>query len=477
MTQRLRNSGVAYHVLVDRFAASTPVSADRWSPLDDDPSQLRGGDLAGLMARLDHLSQLEVDTLVLAPVWPSESYDGLKVIDHFDVAEALGGEPAFVALCQEARARDMRVVLTGVFDRVGRSHPWFVEGAAQRQDDGEVDPGLRRRSFFSFDDRAHGYASYRGDPAVPALNLDDHSLRHKLFHSDRSAIRVWLERGASGWLLEGADAFGFNVLHELVRSVHSVREDCVVIGDSRAFADQQVRDCIIDGVVNHYMRVALLGYLRGELQAQELARMLSHQRNRYGARALLRCWVGLSDLKTERLVSALGASARLSQMAVCLQYLLPGTVHVVYGDEVGLASDTSAGACAPMEWDPARWDGPLLQTYQRMGALRRRCPALVTGDVSILTPMGEEDLFALVRYTRDPRETVIAAFNRGGADRRTRLFVPVDGLADGTRLRDLLSDAEPRMECGTIVVDVPAHGAVILLDAELATRLQEFRRP
>ncbi|MFH1811475.1 MAG: alpha-amylase family glycosyl hydrolase [Pseudomonadota bacterium] len=462
----LPQPSVVYEVLIDRFSRSQDgvTAVQAWGE-EDDRHLVHGGDLRGVTRRLDHLVELGVDTLLLSPVWPSTSALGDEIEDFFSVSPALGGEEAFDELLQAAQQRGMWVLLTGLFDRVGHKHDWFVEATTQELDDGRIDPSQRRRSFFSFEQAPFGHAAYRGDQTQPELNLQDYHLRHKLLHGDRSVLRTWIDRGINGWRIDHAESLGYEVLGEILRASRNANPDCLVIGDARAFAAREVRDGLVDGVVNHYLREAVVAFLRGRVPAQELGRVLEQQVLRYGSRGLSRCFNVLSSAGDPRLLSLLDGDARRMHLAVQLQYALPGAAVVFYGDEVGLVGAELASCRRPMEWDRGRWNPDLLQAYKQMGALRRAQRALVSGDVTNLTPSGEPDVFALARSCGNPRDTVVAAFNRSDRAREVTLFVAVGGMVDGLPMRDALSETQAVFRNGVLDLVIPAHGAVILAPA------------
>ncbi|MBN2359692.1 MAG: hypothetical protein JXR83_09570 [Deltaproteobacteria bacterium] len=456
---------IVYEILVDRFKRSES-DGGRGAPAtwngDAEDGARWGGDLWGVVEQLDYLTGLGVDTLVLSPVWPANSPLGEGLEDFFAIDPRLGGEPAFTALVKAAHARSLQLLLRGIFNRVGRAHPWFVEGMRQQPEDGQIDPAMRWRSFFDFGRPPYGHAAHRGCPELPELNLADHNLRHRLFHSDRSVVRTWLERGCRGWVVDSAEELGYQLLHDIQRAARTVDASCSVIADSHAFSDREVRDGVVDGVVNHYLGQALLAYAGGRIDASELSRLLEHQRLCYGSRGLAQCFNPLSSFNDGRALARLGGEIALTQLAVQLQFVLPGAATILYGDEIGLGGALVDAGRRPMQWDPARWDGDLRNVYRRMIELRRLYPALLTGDVAPLTPRGATDVFALARFTRVPRETIIAAFNRGHEARRQLLFVPVEGLVNGLPLIDVISGNRLAMRDSTVEVELPAQGAAIL---------------
>ena len=80
----------------------------------------KGGDLMGIAERLDDLADLGVTALYLTPVFASASNHRYHTDDYYQVDPLLGGNEALRQLLDDAHARDMRVVLDGVFNHCGR---------------------------------------------------------------------------------------------------------------------------------------------------------------------------------------------------------------------------------------------------------------------------------------------------------------------------------------------------------------------
>lgn len=101
-----------------------------------------GGTLTGVAGRLDYLQALGVTYLHLLPLMKpraGESDGGYAVADFEDVNPALGSLDDFKALMDEARSRDVQVVVDLVCNHVADDHRWALGARA-----GEA----RYRDFF-----------------------------------------------------------------------------------------------------------------------------------------------------------------------------------------------------------------------------------------------------------------------------------------------------------------------------------------
>jgi glycosidase len=127
-----------YLVMVDRFHSGRTANDGDVDP--DDPSAFHGGDLAGLMAKLDTIEALGVDTLWLTPIGHMReeriaehgAFHGYWPDNNRRVAPRFGTRSDLLALREALEARGMKLILDAVLNHVGpetgltQAHPdWF----------------------------------------------------------------------------------------------------------------------------------------------------------------------------------------------------------------------------------------------------------------------------------------------------------------------------------------------------------------
>ncbi|MGQ9560311.1 MAG: alpha-amylase family glycosyl hydrolase [Candidatus Oleimicrobiaceae bacterium] len=134
---------VIYFVLIDRFCdgdstnnhGRVPASHRRWDGHPAHVEQLKtyqGGDLSGVLDRLDYLRDLGVTAIWLSPVYDNSDssfmgwwpYHGYQPVDFFSVDEHFGTLQLLGDLVDEAHRRGMKVILDIVCNHVAPDHPW-----------------------------------------------------------------------------------------------------------------------------------------------------------------------------------------------------------------------------------------------------------------------------------------------------------------------------------------------------------------
>ena len=91
------------------------------------------GDLGGIIAKLDYIKSLGVDTLWLSPIYKSGNKDyGYDIDNYYEIHEEFGTMEDFDTLLQEAKNRGLDLVMDLVANHTSDQHPWFQESKSSR---------------------------------------------------------------------------------------------------------------------------------------------------------------------------------------------------------------------------------------------------------------------------------------------------------------------------------------------------------
>ncbi|OUY36856.1 maltodextrin glucosidase, partial [Klebsiella pneumoniae] len=219
---------VFYQIFPDRFARSAARDADQdavyyhhaagreivrkaW----DDPltgeaggSTFYGGDLDGISEKLPYLKQLGVTALYLNPVFAAPSVHKYDTEDYRRVDPQFGGDAALLRLRHNTQRAGMRMILDGVFNHTGDSHPWF-DRHQQGSGGAGHDPDSPWRDWFTFSEegQAHNWLGYA---SLPKLDYRSTSLVNEIYAGEDSIVRHWLKAPWSmdGWRLDVVHMLG-----------------------------------------------------------------------------------------------------------------------------------------------------------------------------------------------------------------------------------------------------------------------------
>ncbi|MDZ7317113.1 MAG: alpha-amylase family glycosyl hydrolase [candidate division KSB1 bacterium] len=136
---------IIYFVLIDRFfngdstndKGNNPHSSLPYRPETGNLEALKtyqGGDLAGVLQKLDYIADLGFTALWLSPVFDNEDqdflgwwpYHGYFPIDFFSVDEHFGDLELLRRVVKEAHRRGIKVILDMIYNHAAPSHPWVI---------------------------------------------------------------------------------------------------------------------------------------------------------------------------------------------------------------------------------------------------------------------------------------------------------------------------------------------------------------
>ena len=274
---------VIYHILVDRFAGFTPEGALSW-----DTPVFVGGNLRGILSKLDYLADLGINTLWLSPFYRTDAYHGYHITDFMTVEDHFGTVQDLRALTKACHERGMHVIADLVPNHCHDSHPFFQ--AALK------DAHSPYRSWFFFDDNK-GYQSFLGCGWLPKLNLDDREARDHMI----GCALYWLEQGIDGFRIDHVIGVSPDFLKALSAACTKKSPHSVLFGEAvidlasyrrhlgtlytkhkllralfgfRQASLQKDYIGIIDGVLDFECQRLMSRFARGELNRSDLAARL-----------------------------------------------------------------------------------------------------------------------------------------------------------------------------------------------------------
>ena len=130
--QGFNQSDIIYLIMPDRFA-NGDVSNDSIKGYSDSmqktPNQGRaGGDLQGVINKLDYLKDFGITSIWLTPVVENNtfrSYHGYAATDFYKVDSRLGSNELYKKFVDEAHKKKLKVILDHVANHCSDDHPWI----------------------------------------------------------------------------------------------------------------------------------------------------------------------------------------------------------------------------------------------------------------------------------------------------------------------------------------------------------------
>lgn len=465
---------VFYQIFPDRFAKSERVpKAGHLESWDSAPTThgYKGGDLLGVVDKLDYLQELGVTALYFNPVFQSGSNHRYHTHDYTRVDPMLGGNEALRELLDAAHARGMKVVLDGVFNHASRGFFQFHDILENGPQSAYLD-WFHIRSFplYAYHDHGHlGYSAWWNLPALPKFNTDTQAVREFLWDIGT----YWLEFGIDGWRLDVPNEIGDDAFwQEFRRRCRAVDPECYIVGEIWDDASSWLRGDQFDAVMNYPFTRAAFGFtaartlehseirrcgyqqiapLDAPAFARELEALLTQHRSEVTEVQLN--LLGSHD--TPRALTIVGGDEAALRLSLMLLLSFPGAPCLYYGDELGLSGRHDPECRQAMPWAyPEGWNHELGSYLKALIALRRDHLALRRGTFELL--YAQNDVVAFLREAAGER--IVGVLNVAANAR------PLELSVDGERLELLSGDlGGARLSAGTLSGSLAGRSGALLL--------------
>lgn len=422
-------------------------------------SDFFGGDIAGIIEKLDYLQELGVTGIYLNPIFAARSNHRYDTADYFMIDPLLGTMEEFQTLVSEANARGIQIILDGVFNHLSSDSFYFdrydrfegEEGACESVDSPYRDwfyftspTGAEPAACVDAGDGATFYESFFNFDSIPKVNIELRAPRRYFLNSQNSVTNFWGNQGIGGWRLDAADLVDDggteNRFWEIFRqTVRAGNGEGFIVGEFWKDSSPWLLGDQWDAAMNYRMRALILGMVRGSnyddadpfipgLTPSQFESQMRAIEEDYPPMALYAMMNLLGSHDTSRALFVLDNDVEALKIAAMLQFTVPGAPTIYYGDEIALdAPSVSDGNQfqddpynrAPYPWADTEGDhyGPpddsVLGFYQVLSQTRANNPALRQGELITLLTDDEKGILAFLRRDVAAGNAAIVVFNTG----------------------------------------------------------------
>jgi glycosidase len=437
-----------------------------------------GGDLAGIIQKLDEIRELGANTLYLTPIFRAPSNHKYDTADYLQVDPAFGTNADFERLTLEAAKRGLRVIPDTSLNHVGSDSPYFNRfgnyPAGGAFDGGKLNTASPYASWFKLDpsqpDPSDQYQGWVGIKDLPEIDKASPAFRAFAYGNHDSVMKVWLDRGAAGWRMDVAPWVPDDFWREWRAAIKAHKPEALTVAETWFDASKYLLGDSFDSAMNYIFRSTVLDYAAGG-RADRLYQNLELLREAYPRQALDAMMNLLSSHDQPRALHHLGYrddgnQAKLADakrrllLAMFFQMTYPGAPTIYYGDEVGLGGGEDPYNRAPYPWadEGGSPDLALRAAVRRLTQLRHALPLLRHGSLEAPLLLDEH---AIVLLRRDGAKAAIVAMNNAEQPRRLRIPLPRD--LQGARFRDALDGSIHPARQRSLELLVPALSGRVLL--------------
>ncbi|MBN8087743.1 alpha-glucosidase [Vibrio vulnificus] len=334
------------------------------------------GDLNGIISKLDYLKTLGVNVLWLSPVYKSPMDDnGYDISDYQDIAAEFGTMADMQNLLDQAKARDIRIVMDLVVNHTSDEHPWFAEARKSKDSpyrdyyiwrdakpDGSVpdDQGsIFGGSAWQWDEATQQYYFHLFSKRQPDLNWENPKVQQEV----HKMMNWWIDQGIGGFRLDVIDLIGKEIdkgitgngprLHPLLQEMNRATfgdKDLLTVGETwgatpeiaKLYSDPQRHEL---SMVFQFEHITLTWQHGDKWNPIPLdLKQFKHVLTKWQTELSNQGWNSLfwNNHDLPRVVSKYGDDQRYrvesAKMLATALHFLKGTPYIYQGEEIGMTN-------------------------------------------------------------------------------------------------------------------------------------------
>ena len=414
-------NAIFYQIFPDRFARSNrnPSTTLPFEAWESAPTfhGFKGGDLYGIIEKLDYLQDLGITALYLNPIFSSASNHRYHAYDYYSVDPLLGGNVAFMELLEKAHQKSIRIILDGVFNHSSRGFwqfhhvlengngspykEWFFfdpERLSGSKHWGAYPGPHEMKSLQQHEDSltAIGYRGWWNLPALPKFNTTTPEVREFLFN----IAEHWVRLGIDGWRLDVATEIDDDSFwQEFRRRVRAINPEAYIVAEIWHESHRWLQGDQFDAIMNYDVTRPVIAFTAGKhldlrvihqqsnyrgihhtIDAHNFANQIDHNFGLYRGDITYSQLNLIDSHDTPRFLSCVSGDKDSLKLAWLFMFTYPGAPCIYYGDEIGMDGEHDPYCRKAFLWDESTWDTNLRSYAKKLIALRKENLAFRRGD-------------------------------------------------------------------------------------------------
>lgn len=285
---------------------------------------------------INHLKNMGINSVYFGPIFQS-SYHGYDTIDYLKIDDRLGTNDDFKNIVSKLHANNIRVIIDGVFNHVGRDFWAFVDVKNNKANS-------QYSSWFNIDFNGNSnyndgfyYEVWEGHYDLVKLNLYNKNVRDYLLH----VVEEWVhEFDIDGIRLDVAYLLNKNFIKELRLTTNKFNNDFWLMGEMiHGDYNSIVSPEMLHSATNYELYKGLYSS-HNDKNYFEIAYSLNRQFGEYGIYRNLTLYNFVDNHDVNRIATIINDKRYLNNIYTLL-FTIPGVPAIYYGSEWGIEGDKS----------------------------------------------------------------------------------------------------------------------------------------
>jgi len=427
-------STVWYQIFPERFNNGNmllnPEGTLEWGSCDPTGDSFFGGDLQGIMDKLDYLQELGINGIYLCPIFTAPSTHKYDTSDYFEIDPQFGDKETFKKFVEMAHERGIKVMLDAVFNHCGAEfEPW--KDVLKYGENSSFKDWFHIRKFPLVESGQLNYDAFAFVEKMPKMNTENPEVLDYFLQVGR----YWVsEFDIDGWRLDVANEVDHAFWRIFRKELKEIKSDIYILGEIWHDSRPWLQGDQFDAVMNYPLSDAVIKFIaKGKLSSSEFMIAINKIRTQY-MRSVSEVNFNLLDSHdTERLLTVCKGDKDKALLAYTFLMTQTGSACLYYGSEIALDGGADPLCRRCMIWDEKKQDLNFYAFLKKLIKIRREFPAMSSHDLEWIEVDDEKGIIIFQKTYQD--ESIYVVLNNQEYDQA----IDLSKLPEN-RYTDLLTD-------------------------------------
>ncbi len=399
-----------YQIFPDRFCRgdlTNNVEALPWASKMPNNADVYGGDIVGMVSRLDYLKSLGITGIYLNPIFEALATHKYDTTDYFTIDPMFGTNEQFADFVAECHKREIKVMLDGVFNHCGSDFPQWRDVLEKGKRSEYYDWFMINKWPFD-QDKDHTndseFFSFAFTARMPKLNTNNPEVIEYI----AKICEYWIrEYDIDGWRLDVANEISHVMCKEIQRRCRAVKKDVYILGEIWHDSINWLLGDEFDSVMNYPLTTVINDFwLNKSLTNKDFEHGINNCYHRYMYQINDVLFNLLDSHDTDRLFYRVNKDIDVFYQQLAVLFTMAGSTSIYYGTEIAMdgGHDPLCRACMPWDEIEQGEHDESIAMLQRLTHMRNTVDACKSQNIRFEYGLDND---RVIEYVKDGRLKVV----------------------------------------------------------------------
>ncbi len=399
-----------YQIFPDRFCRGdiqNNLDAVPWGSRKPSNEDIYGGDLRGIISKLDYIKSFGITGIYLNPIFEALATHKYDTTNYFEIDPMFGNREIFKEFVEECHKHNIKVMLDGVFNHSGIEFPQWKDVVALGKESKYYEWFMINQWPFDVEKnhtRDKEFYSFAFTSRMPKLNTNNPEVIEYI----AKICEYWIqEYDIDGWRLDVANEISHALCKVIQKRCRAVKSDIYILGEIWHDSMNWLSGDDFDAVMNYPLTTAINDFwFRKDMTNKEFEHTINNCYLRYMYQTNAVLFNLLDSHDTDRLYHRVKKNENVFYQQLAILFTMAGGTSIYYGTEIAMDGSYDPDCRGCMPWNDIA-DGKYdkqIKKMQQLTYMRNTIVACKSQKIRFEQTFG---LSRVIEYVKDDAIKVI----------------------------------------------------------------------